>query len=109
MFGPAGPLTPGVAGTQDPHSPAGTGGAGALVTFTRSGLGIPWDARFNLEFAEAFAMPARWSCRTGVCHNSESGVIAGRLLYSPEPLGPPPEGGTLICCSTPMSDVVLDL
>ena len=113
VFGPAAPRTPGVVGaeTRTSHAPAGTRDTGLLVTFTRSGLGVHWDARFNslLEFAEACTIPVRWSCRTGVCHNCESGLIAGRLRYSPEPLDPPPEGVALICCSTPMSDVALDL
>ena len=72
---------------------------------------LRWDARFNslLELAEACSVPVRWSCRTGVCHNCESGLIDGRLRYSPEPIDPSAEGIALICCSSPVSDIELDL
>jgi ferredoxin-NADP reductase/MOSC domain-containing protein YiiM/ferredoxin len=112
-FGPAAPLTPGIVGAehQAPHLPVGEPGAGPSVTFTRSGLTLPWDARYNtlLEFAEACAVPVRWSCRAGVCHNCESALIDGQVRYSPEPLDPPAEGNVLICCSTPASEIQLDL
>ncbi len=113
VFGPAAPLTPGVisAGSQAPHVPSGPQGTGPLVTFAKSGIGVHWDARYKslLELAEACSVPVRWSCRTGVCHNCESGLIDGRLRYSPEPLDPPADGIALICCSTPIADVELDL
>jgi ferredoxin-NADP reductase/MOSC domain-containing protein YiiM len=112
-FGPAPGLTPGVvgAGDQAPHLPDGPQGSGPMVTFARSGLAVHWDARFNnlLELAEACAIPVRWSCRTGVCHNCESGLIDGQLRYAPEPLDPPADGNALICCATPISPVELDL
>ena len=34
-----------------------------------------------LELAEACDVPVRWSCRTGVCHNCESGLVAGTVRY----------------------------
>jgi ferredoxin-NADP reductase/MOSC domain-containing protein YiiM/ferredoxin len=81
------------------------------VSFTRSNVIVPWQSRYNslLELAEAHDIPVRWSCRVGVCHTCESGIIDGRLKYSPEPLEPPAEGRALICCSVPLSDVELDL
>ena len=55
-------------------------------------------------------LPAvRWSCRTGVCHNCETTLIAGSVDYSPDPVEPPADGSALICCSQPHDDVVLDL
>ena len=112
-FGPAGARTPGVVGAvdQSPHLPIGPEGTGPLVTFARSRIAVRWDARFNslLELAEACSVPVRWSCRTGVCHNCESGLIDGRLRYSPEPIDPSAEGIALICCSSPVSDIELDL
>ena len=85
-------------------------GGGPMVTFLRSGLSVPWDARFGslLELAEACAVPVRWACRSGVCHNCESGLIEGELAYAPEPLDPPAEGNALICCSTPRTAVELE-
>ena len=113
VFGPGASLTPGVIGAehQPPHLPSGEPGNGPNVTFTRSSLVVPWHARFNnlLELAEACAVPVRWACRTGVCHNCESPLIDGQLSYAPEPLDPPADENVLICCSTPLSDVQLDL
>jgi ferredoxin-NADP reductase len=113
-FGPSGSRTPGVVGATDqspPHVPAGPQGSGPLVSFAKSRLAVRWDNRFNslLELAEACSVPVRWSCRTGVCHNCESGLIDGSLRYSPEPIDPPAEGIALICCSSPVSDIELDL
>jgi ferredoxin len=72
---------------------------------------VPWDGRFAnlLEFAEACDVPVRWSCRTGVCHMCESGLIDGEISYAPEPLDRPAEGNILICCSRPLSRIELDL
>jgi hypothetical protein len=37
-----------------------------------------------LELAEACDVPVRWSCRTGVCHTCECGLISGSVKYDPE-------------------------
>jgi ferredoxin len=113
MFGPAPTRTPGIFGVAAalPHRPDGPEGGGPVVTFLRSGLAVPWDSRFGslLELAEACAVPVRWACRSGVCHNCESGLVEGELAYAPEPLDPPAEGNALICCSAPKTAVELDL
>jgi ferredoxin-NADP reductase/MOSC domain-containing protein YiiM/ferredoxin len=113
VFGPASALTPGISAVAAalPHRPDGPAGAGPMVTFLRSDLAVPWDTRFSslLEFAEACAIPVRWACRSGVCHNCESGLIEGELVYAPEPLDSPAEGNALICCSKPGTAVELDL
>ncbi len=113
VFGPAATRTPGIAGTAAtlPHRPDGPVGGGPMVTFLRSGIAVPWDSRFSslLELAEACAVPVRWACRSGVCHNCESGLIDGELGYAPQPLDLPAEGNALICCSTPKTAVGLDL
>jgi ferredoxin-NADP reductase/ferredoxin len=112
-FGPAPGLTPGIAATpaRTPHPPAGQPGNGPTIEFARSDLAIPWSSDYTslLELAEACDVPVRWSCRTGVCHNCETTLIAGDLDYSPEPVEPPADGSALICCSQPRDDVVLDL
>ena len=107
-------LTPGVVGAaaRSPHPPAGAPGTGALVTFARSGLSVRWRPSQDqslLELAEACDVPVRWSCRTGVCHNCESGLISGSVGYEPAPLDTPAEGNVLICCSRPEGDVVIDI
>ena len=112
-FGPASPRTPGIVSpaTAPPHLPDGPQGTGPSVSFLRSGIALRWDARFGslLELAEACGVPVRWACRSGVCHTCESGLVDGRVRYAPEPLDPPPDGTTLICCATPASDLTLDL
>jgi len=107
-------LTPGVvrAATRPPHVPEHDGGTGLLVSFARSGIAAHWDgARYQsvLELAEACDIPVRWSCRTGVCHNCESGLVSGDVSYAPEPLDQPADGNLLVCCSRPVGDVVVDL
>jgi ferredoxin-NADP reductase/MOSC domain-containing protein YiiM len=112
-FGAGPALTPGIAaGTAvPPHVPEGPAGTGPAVVFARSGLTVPWsDSRSSLlELAEACDVPVRWSCRTGVCHNCESGLLAGTVSYDPEPIDRPGAGNVLICCSRPQDDTVLDL
>jgi ferredoxin-NADP reductase/MOSC domain-containing protein YiiM/ferredoxin len=112
-FGPAPGLTPGIAPTpaRTPHPPPGAPGAGPTIEFARSNLAIAWSDDYGslLELAEACDVPVRWSCRTGVCHNCETTLIAGALDYNPEPVEPPTEGSALICCSQPRESVVLDL
>jgi ferredoxin-NADP reductase/MOSC domain-containing protein YiiM len=113
LFGPGKAMTPGIADAtaRQPHPPEGIAGSGPRVSFARSGLSVPWDAKYPslLDFAEACDVPVRWSCRTGVCHNCESGLISGDVAYQPEPLEPPAAGNLLICCSRPDGDVVIDL
>jgi ferredoxin-NADP reductase/MOSC domain-containing protein YiiM/ferredoxin len=112
-FGPAPPITPGIAPTpaRTPHPPQGQPGTGPTIEFARSDLAIPWSSDYAslLELAEACDVPVRWSCRTGVCHTCETTMIAGEVGYSPDPVEPPAEGSALICCSQPRHDLVLDL
>jgi ferredoxin-NADP reductase/MOSC domain-containing protein YiiM len=112
-FGPGASITPGVVGAQarPPHPPPGPAGTGPRVSFARSGLTVRWNPACGslLELAEACDVPVRWSCRTGVCHTCETGLIAGRVSLVPEPIEPAAEGNTLICCARPDDDVDLDL
>jgi ferredoxin-NADP reductase/MOSC domain-containing protein YiiM len=113
IFGPGESMTPGIsnAPVRPVHAPAGLAGEGPQVSFARSGLTVRWDAKYQnlLELGEACDVPVRWSCRTGVCHNCESGLVSGAVNYRPEPLDPPAAGNVLICCSQPQEDVVIDL
>lgn len=107
-------LMPGVVGSAPrmPHLPSGDTNTGPLVSFARSGIAAHWKPsayKSILELAEACDVPVRWSCRTGVCHTCESGLVSGSIGYSPEPLDNPAEGNLLICCSQPTDDVVIDL
>ena len=107
-------MTPGVVGTatRAPHLPTDDADTGPLVSFARSGIAAHWRAstyQSILELAEACDVPVRWSCRTGVCHNCESGLVSGTVVYGPEPLDKPADGNLLVCCSQPIRDVVIDL
>jgi ferredoxin-NADP reductase len=107
-------MTPGVVGAvaRAPHLPKDDANTGPLVSFARSGIAVHWKAsayQSILELAEACDVPVRWSCRTGVCHNCESGLISGAVAYEPQPLEKPADGNLLICCSQPIGDVVVDL
>jgi ferredoxin-NADP reductase len=112
IFGALEAITPGMAQVEHtPHVPQGAAGSGPPVTFARSGITAAWDPKYQslLELAEACDIPVRWSCRTGVCHTCMTGLIAGSIVYSPEPLERPAPGNVLVCCSQPNADVTLDL
>jgi ferredoxin-NADP reductase/MOSC domain-containing protein YiiM len=107
-------LTPGVVGavTKPPHRPPLDLETGPLVSFARSGITAHWNPtvyQSMLELAEACDVPVRWACRTGVCHNCESGLVSGTIDYEPQPLDMPATGNLLICCAHPVGDVVVDL
>jgi ferredoxin len=97
--------------SRPPHIPVGPPGAGPLVSFARSGLNVRWGPAFQslLELAEACDAPVRWSCRTGVCHTCETGLLVGTVSYRPDPIDVPAEGNVLICCCQPQGDIVIDL
>ncbi len=107
-------FTPGVASavTKPPHQPLADLETGPLVSFARSGITAHWNSsayQSVLELAEACDVPARWACRSGVCHNCESGLVSGKITYEPQPLDLPATGNLLICCSRPVGDLVVDL
>jgi hypothetical protein len=54
-------------------------------------------------------VPVRWSCRTGVCQNCETGLISGSVIYRPDPVEPRAAGNLSICCSHRQGDTALDL
>jgi ferredoxin-NADP reductase/MOSC domain-containing protein YiiM len=106
--------TPGIVGAiaRAPHPLKDDANTGPLISFAKSGVAAHWKpAAYQsiLELAEACDVPVRWACRTGVCHNCESGLVSGTVAYSPEPLDRPADGNLLICCSQPQGDVVIDL
>jgi ferredoxin-NADP reductase/MOSC domain-containing protein YiiM len=113
VFGSGKSITPGIAEQprRQPHAPSGPAGDGPKISFARAGLTVAWDSKFQslLELAEACDVPVRWSCRTGVCHTCECGLVSGSVKYDPEPLEPAAEGNLLICCSRPKEDVAIDI
>jgi ferredoxin-NADP reductase/MOSC domain-containing protein YiiM/ferredoxin len=114
LFSGSESLTPGVVGAalRAPHLPEDDADTGPLISFARSGIAAHWKASAYqniLELAESCDVPVRWSCRTGVCHNCEVGLISGSVTYQPDPLDSPAEGNVLICCSRPQKDLVIDI
>jgi ferredoxin-NADP reductase/MOSC domain-containing protein YiiM len=114
LFNGSESMTPGIVGAaaRSPHLPKDDANTGPLVSFARSGIAAHWkatDYQSILELAEACDVPVRWSCRTGVCHSCESGLVSGEVVYAPEPLEKPADGNALVCCSQPIRDVVVDL
>jgi ferredoxin-NADP reductase/ferredoxin len=113
MFGPSDVYRSGIVGLEKraPHAPDGAPGSGPLVLFSRSNLSVRWDPAFGslLDLAEACDVPVGFGCRTGVCHNCESGLVSGDVEYQIEPLEPPTVGRLLMCCSHPRTDLALDL
>ena len=113
LFGALPSINPGVTGQarRTPHVPPGPPGTGPLVTFARSGIATAFgDGQSSLlDLAEACDVPARWSCRTGVCHTCTTPLLSGDVSYSPDPLEPAAVGNVLLCCSRPVTDVVVDM
>src|SRR5499426_206887 len=114
LFNGSESMTPGVVGaeTRAPHLPKDDANTGPLVSFARSGIAAHWKAsayQSMLELAEACDVPVRWSCRTGVCHSCESGLVAGAVAYAPQPLDQAADGNVLVCCAQPDGDVVIEL
>src|SRR5262249_4419577 len=114
IFNGSEPMTPGVvsAAPGTPHPPKDDTGTGPVVSFARSGIAAHWKAsayQSILELAEACDVPVRWSCRTGVCHNCESGLVSGEVAYEPQPLEQPADGSLLVWLSQPFRDAVIVL
>lgn len=113
LFGALPAINPGVVGAagRPPHQPAGVPGTGPAVTFARSGLTVNWSPQYGsiLDLSESCDVPARFSCRSGVCHMCATNILAGMTTYVQPPLEPPESGEVLICSAVPDSDLVLDL
>jgi ferredoxin-NADP reductase len=113
MFGAGPSITPGITASRrrPPHSPTEPSGSGPTVSFARTGLSVRWGSSYKtlLELAEACDVPVQWSCRAGVCHTCEIGLVEGTVSYRPEPVDAPAQGNVLTCCAQPQGDVVIDL
>jgi ferredoxin-NADP reductase/MOSC domain-containing protein YiiM len=108
FFGPASLLKAGAEKAQtevagDESSPSFD------VMFDRSGVTVAWDPSVDsiLELAEAHGLRPDYSCRSGICHTCMCKLIAGEVTYVVEPADLPDPGCVLICCSKPVSDVIV--
>jgi ferredoxin-NADP reductase/MOSC domain-containing protein YiiM/ferredoxin len=113
VFGSLPSITPGIirGSARMPHPPEGAADQGLKVAFARSGLTVSWSSSYEnlLELTEACDVPVKWSCRTGVCHTCETGLISGSVSYQIEPIEPAADGNVLLCCCKPNEGVALDL
>ena len=117
-FGSGAPLAPSSQSKAIKEEPKMKGTAPAsmadglpVVTFANSGVSTVWDDSCSslLELAEAQGLSPDFSCRVGVCNTCECNVREGELRYAEEPLEKPEPGRALICCSVPVSDIVLEV
>jgi uncharacterized protein len=117
FFGPSTVLKQRPAGTRaaQPTVVAKTGATSAsgnaiIVTFSRSGISLPWDggSRTLLDFAEANGLAPAFSCRNGIC-NTCLCEVDGEVAYLDDPLEEPGPGMALICCSVPKSTLVVGI
>ena len=88
-FGAGPSNTPGVAASprRPPHAAGRTSrhGTAGLVRPKRSQCPLGPAFQSLLELAEACDIPVRWSCRTGVCHTCETGLVEGTVSYRTRP------------------------
>jgi ferredoxin-NADP reductase len=110
FFGPASVLKAGAG--KAPTQITGDGSSHAFdVVFDQSGVTVAWDPGVDsiLELAEAHGLRPDYSCRSGICHTCMCKLIAGEVTYVVEPADLPDPGYVLICCSRPVSDVIVDV
>lgn len=84
---------------------------GLTVNFARSGVTADWnpDCESILDLAERHGLNPDYSCRSGICHTCMCTVVEGEVEYLEEPLGEPDPGCALICCSTPKTNLVIEV
>jgi len=84
---------------------------GCDVKLLKSNKTIKWNNTHNsiLELVESADIFPENSCRMGTCSTCETKLISGKIKYDPEPFMEAQEGHVLICCSQPMSDLVLEI
>ena len=110
FFGPASVLKAGAG--KAPTQITGDGSSHAFdVVFDQSGVTVAWEPGVDsiLELAESHGLRPDYSCRSGICHTCMCKLIAGEVAYVVEPADPPDPGHVLICCSRPVSDVIIDV
>jgi len=118
FFGPASLLTvPDVAQITDtqpqPASPLAdsTDGETIQIRLNKSDKNLTWDKNSHslLEFLESQGIEPEFSCRAGICSTCEQSILAGEVEYFEEPLDELEQGRLLLCCSRPVSSIILDL
>ena len=86
-----------------PHAPDGPPAAArpsASRAATSSSMGRPVPEPAGPR--RSLRRPGRVRLSHGVCHNCESGILAGDVTYHTEPLEPPPEAGSSPAARAPL-------
>lgn len=80
------------------------------VTFSRSGVSVPWDPASDslLEFAEAHGIEVESGCRAGSCGSCQTVVGAGDVEYTKQIDADVEPSHCLLCISIPKSDLTLE-
>ncbi len=99
-------------GELEPPAPDTGTQAGFTVEFTRSGVSVQCEAgTFVLAAARAAGLRLPFACTKGVCGTCKSRVVSGRVdmqhgggIRQREI----DQGMALLCCSRPLSDLVID-
>lgn len=113
FFGPSSLLSP----TQQQAAPLVTvpvsdaTDSGIEITLQKSEARFTWDGSSEsiLSFLEAQGIEPSFSCRAGVCGSCLQSLVSGEVDYVEEPLDEVPSGRVLLCCTKPVSSIVLDL
>jgi ferredoxin len=81
------------------------------VHFNKSNVKLAWDDSFDnlLEFAESNGIEVGSSCRMGSCLSCESRLTKGTAHYFLEPFTTVQENHILLCCTQPVTNLVLEL
>jgi len=81
------------------------------IRLNKSNKTLIWDEKSQslLEFLEAQGIEPEFSCRAGICSTCQQGILNGQVEYFEEPLDELPEGRLLLCCSRPLTSIILDL
>ena len=79
------------------------------VRFDADGLEAIWrpEAGTLLDLAEAYGLSPPANCRSGVCGACRTGLLSGSVNHSPEPIVPVGGKEVLLCCASPLEDIVL--
>ncbi|MFF0952883.1 2Fe-2S iron-sulfur cluster-binding protein [Rhizobium leguminosarum] len=116
FFGPASLLSPSQPKTEPNVSlniaqPQQVGNAGIEIVLGKSNARFEWDPTSEsiLSFLENRGIEPAFSCRAGVCGSCVQGLVSGDVEYAEEPLDDVPAGQVLLCCTRPVTSVVLDL
>ncbi|WP_345763411.1 MOSC domain-containing protein [Diaminobutyricibacter sp. McL0608] len=101
FFSPSGAIE------QPPREPTAEGPF--RVEIPEHAVSVEWNPSVGslLDAIESIGLAVPSGCRAGVCGTCAQRLRSGQVEYLVDPLTPPPEGSILVCCSTPLTDVVL--